>query len=145
MPIGVITIIVGLLSYIIKDQHKLLDDCLIFIFFLLVVTLLFFSLAYLIMTINNVFIKYDYLYWGHANEILKYENDTISFNSHPDVEENEKIILEDIFKFHYAKYATHNNKVNERRGYNLFMCKNYLLASVIVSILLIVYSLFKII
>lgn len=141
MPIGVITLIMGLLSYIVKSKKILFSDCILLISTFIIVVILFLSLCYLIRTVNTFFTNYDYKYWGSAEEILGFENSCIDYNSK--VDNDSCIDMEYELKKKFSYYATYNKKVNDIRAYNLFLCRNTLIICAFLSFFLLMYSFLK--
>lgn len=140
MPIGVITLIIGLLSYIVKSKKMLFGDCIILVLTFLILLLLFLAICFLIGTVNTFFIKYEYRYWGSAKEILKFENECNDYNK---INTDDGINIDNQFKQKFAEYATYNKKVNDKRADNFILCKNCLIFSIFISVILLVYSFLK--
>ena len=133
LPILVLTLIMGLNSYIIKEyifnQHWGFLDWIVIIFICLSVILILLSSYFIFWTSNNLFFGFDYPNFdlmSKYREIEKY-NKTCEQDKVMDVEE--------IIKDKIVSYADEYTIINDKRGNNLYWSRTFIIINFLITII----------
>lgn len=141
-PIGLITIIAGMLSFFINEGGDIVkNNCIILILFSSIVFTLIISICLIVRSINNFVVDNSYSYLSLPDELLQYENDLKLHNTNTSIG-SDKIDFEEYLKENFAKIATENKIVNDRRGESIYYAKNWLVVSIFISLILMFFYLF---
>jgi len=97
LPIGIISIFIGMLSFFIKESKTLFSDCMMTILFFIIVLLLVISVVFIICSLNNFIVNNSYSYLPLPNELLLYEQQIIEHNKLVD-NSNDHISFQDYLK-----------------------------------------------
>jgi len=142
LPIGIISIFIGMLSFFIKESKTLFSDCMMTILFFIIVLLLVISVVFIICSLNNFIVNNSYSYLPLPNELLLYEQQIIEHNKLVD-NSNDHISFQDYLKSNYSNIASFNKKINDKRSLALYRSKNCLIVTVFLSLILILIHLLK--
>ena len=132
LPILVLTLIMGLNSYIIKEYHfnKIWNfgDSVVIILMSISGFLLMVSSYYIFFAVNNFFKGFDY---PNFDLMIKYReieifNKTCSNENKLDIE---KIIIDKI-----VGYSDESTIINDKRGENLFNARKFIILNFIITI-----------
>ncbi|MEN4761992.1 hypothetical protein ABEG63_16795 [Chryseobacterium sp. C39-AII1] len=139
LPILVLTLIMGLNSYVLKaykfnSTWSILDYSIV-VFLILSVILILISSYFIFLASNNLLKGFDY---PHFDLMLKYREIEL-FNKDCD-DENEKIDLEELVKDKLVIYADESTLINEKRGENLFQSRKFIIINFIITIINIIIT-----
>jgi hypothetical protein len=140
-PIGLITIIIGLIYFLVrnfKDEISIISGS----FLILGTTLLFISLIFLAWSYNNLFKGFSYKYLPFSCELLEYQKEIENYN--PYVEDSEKISFQKYLIDKFAELSSNNGKINQIRNLYLFRSKTFLLLAIFLVFSALVTVLLKI-
>ncbi|KAF2518013.1 hypothetical protein [Flavobacterium foetidum] len=141
IPIGLITLLIGLISYFTKDESVFLKNYYVKALIILMIIFLLISSFYIARAYNGLFKGFEYENLPLSKKLLDYENEVEDYNK--DAEESEKINFEDYLKNNFAEMAEHNKIINDERSVNLHLSKKYIFLSVTLSLVLILIYLTK--
>lgn len=139
-PIGLTTLIIGLMSYV---YNKINFHVLEFsgALAVLILTSLIFVIYFLSKSYNNLFRGYNYINLPHTEELRNYEKKIEDYNQK--VDECERMNFEEYLAENYVTMADNNGKVNRRRYYQLYLAKTTLMISIVLSMILLFVYLYK--
>lgn len=143
LPIGIITVFIGMLSFFIKDPSFIFSNCIMTVLFSIIVILLITSVCFVIGSMNNFIIDNSYKYLPFPDHLLAYEKELIEHNNQLS-DLSESINFEDYLKDNFSEIATYNKKINDKRSTALYRSKNCLVITVFISLILIIIHLVKI-
>ena len=132
IPIGLITLIVGLLSYINKDFIFSYKDFSSYISVIIFV-LLFIGIYFLSKSYNNLFKGFNYVNLPHTKKLRNYE-----IELEDNKEESFKLYLTNNF----ADISDINGKINKARLLDLYKVKTTLIISIVLSVLIVLIHFF---
>lgn len=131
IPIGLIVILMGLISYTISDLNFSDDICLHYVIAALTiisVILIFLSIYFLAKSYNNFFKGHRYLNFALTKEIREFETNLKYYNSQ--VNEEKKIELESQIIEKMNCYTDNHTLVNDYRQINLHNAKSFIIISI---------------
>lgn len=140
IPIGLITLIIGLISYLNNDfsfSYKEVSSYLsILIFILLFIGIFFLSKSY-----NNLFKGFNYVNLPHTKELREFELESKKIKKSTCAENEES--FEFYLTNNFAKISDTNGKINKQRLIDLYNAKTTLIISIILSVILVLIIFFK--
>lgn len=141
IPVGIITLMIGLISYFFQEQSNFLKECFSkFLIFIIILSLLIASF-YISMAFNNFLKGYEYEYLPKPMELFDYENEISEFNS--TVKKVERENFEFYLKENFAKIADFNKSINDKRANYLSISKKLIIVSLLFSLILVLYFIIK--
>lgn len=141
IPIGLITLIIGLISYFFQEKIEFLKECYAKCFIFLIIISLLISIFYIAKGFNDLLKGYEYAYLPKPIELFNYENEVSIFNSN--VDEAEKQNYEAYLKENLARIATINKQINDKRLEYLHYAKKFIIIAFILTIFLIIIFVIK--
>jgi len=139
-PIIIITLIVGLLSYVNKTPEPFLLAPLnivsIIIALLLVVSIFFLTKSY-----NNFFKGYSYHNLPHTKELRNYQKEIEGYNKK--CKDKDKVSFHEYLIDNYVELTDLNGKVNKKRLYYIYIAKTSLIISLVFALILVIFYLIK--
>lgn len=139
-PIGLITLIIGLLSFFVKSEKHFTQNCVIKVVIILIIISLLTSIYYVAKSYNNLLEGFEYENLPFPNELLAYEMEISKYNEQVDESEEESFIKYLIVN--YANMAEHNKILNDERGVHLHLSKKFIVFAILFSVILVLlYSL----
>ncbi|WP_415328684.1 hypothetical protein [Chryseobacterium sp. MMS23-Vi53] len=134
LPILVLTLIMGLNSYILKtytfNSRWNFSDWLVIVFLSLSVVLILISSYFIFLASNNLLKGFDY---PHFDLMSKYREIEL-FNKDCE-DDNDKINLEEVVKEKLVIYADESTLINEKRGDSLFRARRFIIINFIITII----------
>ncbi len=141
VPIGLITLLIGLISYFIKEENSFLQNCFSKILIVLVIIFLLISAFFIVMAFNNFLNSFEYEYLPNPKELYNYEIKVSDFNF--TVKKSEQEDFSSYLKENFASIADYNKKINDKRSEYLANSKKFIILSLIFSIILIIIFILK--
>lgn len=141
IPIALITLIIGLISYFLKDEKILMQNFLVKILLILIIISLLISSLYIAKSYNNLFKGFEYENLPLPNKLLDFEIEIQNYNI--ESSEDEKMDFENYLRENFADMAAVNKLINDQRSVNLHLSKKYILISILLSLTLILIYLLK--
>lgn len=143
LPLGLVTLMVGLVTYFINEGNTILNFVFFKVIICIMIAFLMVSCFFIILSLNNFLKGYSYKYLPMPSDLFKFENETLSYNSQKSVEEEKKIDYSTYLKEKFSEIATVNKKINDKRGLYLYRSKLFLTLTFILSLVLLFFSLIK--
>lgn len=143
-PIAGITIIVGLCSYILKNNNFRIPDFgnLVIIELLALTGLaITISLVFIFLSINNLFKGHKYLNYDLLSEYRRLEKECDEYNKL--VEENQQQKIEEILKDKIVKYSDNHTLINDKRSKFLYYSRLFIIISFIIIFINLLFSTIK--
>lgn len=132
LPILVLSLIMGLNSYVIKEHvfNKVwnVGDSVVIIFLSLSGILLMISSYYIFFGVNNFFKGFSY---PNFDLMIKYREIELFNNNSP---EESKLDIEKIICDKIVAYADESTIINDKRGENLFNARRFIILNFIITI-----------
>ncbi len=141
IPIGLITLMIGLISYFFQEQTAFLQECLSKVLMIIIILSLLISAFYISMAFNNFLKGYEYEYLPKPKELFNYENGITEYNSA--VKKSERENFEFYLKENYATIADINKALNDKRAEYLFYSKKAIIVALIFSLILVLIFILK--
>jgi len=141
IPIGLITLMIGLISYFFQEESQFLKECLSKILIILIILALLISAFYISMAFNNFLKGYEYEYLPKPKELFNYESGVTEFNS--TVKKSERENFEYYLKENFAKIADFNKSINDKRAEYLSYSKKAIIVALIFSLILVLIFILK--
>jgi hypothetical protein len=138
IPIGVITVLVGLIYYIFSNIN-IICSLWVYVFYISVSIpslLILVSIYYLVKSYNNLFKGFEYHNFPTTLELRKYQLELVDYNS--------KVVPEDQFSFsqyiieRYVSYTDNHININDKRALDLYKSKTYLIGAMLIFLLIII-------
>lgn len=139
IPIGLIAILIGIISYIISDLNfsgNMTTNCIIAFLTIMSVLLIFGAIYRLAKSYNNVFKGHKYLNFALTKEIRGFEKNIESYNSQ--VNDKDRLDLEDQLIEAMNRYTDNHILINDYRQYNLRNAKSLIIGSIFIILLALV-------
>lgn len=143
IPIALITLLIGLITYYLKDEKLFLEVYHIKILLILIIISLLISSFFIAKSYNNLFKGFEYAYLPLPKQLFDYEIELKSYYTIVDKTGEEE--FEAYLKENFAFIAELNKIINDKRSYNLYLSKKCILVSLMFSLILILSYLIKII
>ena len=137
MPIALVTLMIGFISYLFQEHKEFLIECYSKVLVFAIVLSLLVSAFFIVMSFNNFLKGYEYEYLPKPKELFDYENNVSKFNT--SVNESEKENYEYYLKENFAQIADYNKKINDKRSEYLFYSKKAIIVALVFSLILIEY------
>lgn len=141
IPIGIITLMIGLISYFFQEQTDFLQECLSKTLIIVIFSSLLVSAFFITMTFNNFLKGYEYEYLPKPKELFDYENELIKFNS--SVKKPERVSFEYYLKENFANIANYNKSINDKRSEYLSYSKKAIIFALVFSLILVFIFILK--
>ena len=135
-PIAGITINVGLISYVLSNNHfKNWDyiDCTISLIITTTILTTLFSLFYIFMSNNNFLKGFDYLNFGLLREYRDFQKELIIYNEKADDIDKKDFKTEIVEKI--INYSDNHTIINDRRALDLYRARKFVIITFILTIL----------
>lgn len=124
IPIALITLLIGLVTYFIKDEKLFLENCYVKTLLILIIFSLLISAFYIAKSYNNLFKGFEYANLPLPKKLFDYEIELENYNSQVDESEKENFQL--YLKENFATMAEFNKIINDKRSVNLHLSKKYI-------------------
>ena len=138
-PVAGITVIVAILSYILKNHNFKNWNCLNYLLISLIainaITLLV-SLYYIFLSNNNLFKGFNYLNFGLLSEYKKTEK--IIKEKNKQSKKDKKINFKEMIIEKIILYSDNHTIINDKRAEDLYMSRKYVIISFIISIIILI-------
>lgn len=141
IPVALITLIIGLITYFLKDEKILMQTFLVKILLILIIISLLISSLYIAKSYNNLFKGFEYENLPLPNKLLDFEIEIQNYNI--ESSEDEKMDFENYLRENFADMAAFNKLINDQRSVNLHLSKKYIFISILLSLILILIYLLK--
>lgn len=141
IPVALITLIIGLITYFLKDEKILMQTFLVKILLILIIISLLISSLYIAKSYNNLFKGFEYENLPLPNKLLDFEIEIQNYNI--ESSEDEKMDFENYLRENFADMAAFNKLINDQRSVNLHLSKKYIFISILLSLTLILIYLLK--
>lgn len=130
IPFSTMTILAGLIYYILSDIKTINENWYILLIFLVIISFLltFTSVFFISKSYNNLFSGFKYLNFPSTIELRNYQKELNQFNS----KSSEIYPFTDYLIECYVKYADHNIKINDKRGLFLFRAKRLIITAMFI-------------
>ncbi|TRO66786.1 hypothetical protein [Christiangramia sabulilitoris] len=132
LPVTILTLIVGLNYYYIKNIGiKDINEILFWDYsgFLLVSILFLTSLFFLIKSYNNLFRGFSYRNLATPSEIADFKNELDKYNDQVD----EKVSFESVIVEKLNQVSDNHILINDQRSIDLYRCKTFIILTLIAS------------
>jgi len=145
IPIGLITIIVGLIYFILKTYPFGVSDSISLIIKVSMtfeILLLFISAYFLGKVYNNLFKGFRYKLLPFSLELKDYQNKLNEFNKQAN--ENDKEDFENYLINKFIDNSDNNGRINNKRNNNLYIAKTLIFITIILTLISVLISSLKI-
>ena len=132
-PIAGITIVVGIVSYILSENNffdwESIDVIILSIVVLSSISIVI-SLFYIFSSYNNLIKGHDYLNYGFLEDYRKVERYYLNLNSEEHKDKFENDIIEKIIR-----YSDNHTLINDTRAKRLYRAKNFIIIGFTLSLI----------
>lgn len=132
--IGIISLLIGFISYFFSDEKyfKYIEcNTPLWVLFSIAILCIAISIIFLVKSYNNYLRGFDYPNISYLKEIRKYQNKTIpEYNKK--IEDKKKINFEEDLIDRLIRIADANTKINDTRAFDLYISKTFIISTLII-------------
>lgn len=136
-PIAGITIIVGMISYILSKNdfnNWSFIDCGISLFLILSTSTSLIALFYIFLSNNNLFKGFDYLNFGLLKEYREVQKALIKYNENVENEKDKREFESEVID-KIIGYSDNHTKINDKRAWDLYKARQFVIISFILTVI----------
>jgi hypothetical protein len=133
IPIGLISLIIGLISYFYTNKEFnqiIIKNFSVIILITITLICLAISITYLIKSYNNFLRGFDYPNISYLKEVREFQKVKIpEYNSKVEIEK--QLVFEEKLIEKLISITDENTKINDKRSFDIYLAKTFLILSLI--------------